>query len=58
MSKEHPLVEAVRLKQKAKRAKAHPRIIENIQKRITEITKTTMNTMRKSEYISSVLDGK
>lgn len=55
--KEHPLVVAIKLKQKAKRANAHPKIINRIQRRITEETKKTINIMRKSSFISSILDS-
>ncbi len=54
---EHPLITAIRLKNKAIRNKAHPTIIANLQRIITERTERSLEIMRKSSYVSKILDG-
>lgn len=55
---EHPLIVAVALKQKAQKMGAHPKIVARIQARISAIANETMETMRKSKYISEIIDRK
>ena len=55
---EHPLITAIRLKKKAIRNKAHPKVIANLERIIAERSKKSMDIMRKSAFVSDILDGK
>jgi len=44
---EHPLIKAIRLKKEAIKKKAHPKIIENIQKRIKAEAQKSLEILKK-----------
>lgn len=54
---EHIIIKLIKLKEKAIKSKAHKKIISNIQDRISKETKLSLDIMRKSEFISNILQG-
>ncbi len=44
---EHPLIEAIKLRDKAKKNKAHPKLIGNLEKRIKDEAKASMKILEK-----------
>ena len=57
MERQHPLIEAIRLRNRAKRQRVHPKIMERLENRIIYESKKSLNIMSKSSVISKIIKG-
>lgn len=51
--KEHPLIEALRFKKKARKSKAHPKIVESIQRRIEKEAQKSLGILEKGNLFKN-----
>ncbi len=57
MERQHPLIEAMRLRDKARRSKAHPKVLANLNKMVSERARKSSRILRKSKAIRESMDN-